>query len=965
MEHLQDQKCDVCFVQETFLKDYDTAKLQEIRDYGWNVLSNPRKHRSGGGIAILYRNDIKLTSNTKVTKYKTYQVMEAVLSSKSGLIRLVNIYRPPYSQKARHTESMFLEEFENYLGDLSKKPGSPVIAGDFNIHVEKPNELYPRKFLNLLGQYGLVQCVPLVPTHEQGGTLDLVIVNEELSRKTNSFNVIDSGVSSDHYLVNFEISVELELSKGTKPKRISYRNFNTIIIDAFKSDIIGSNLGDQETWESYDMNAAVEQYQTVLTELMDKHCPVIEKTIKENYKPWIDKDLRCLRRKRRAAERAWRQGKGEKKTYTNLRNQFTSVEEQKRRAYNRKALLASSGDTKTLYKKLNRLLGKTSQDLPNHSDPRSLAEDFKEFFSDKVNNIRSEIVEESKSLNVDNNSKEEEEEENKEEATGNCKLDSFSPITLDEIMKYIAKMSNKFCGLDPIPSFLLKKCVEELSPVLLHIVNLSLDTAEFPADMKNAVIKPTLKKEDADTDCLSNYRPVSNLPAISKLLERVVLDQLNNYLAENSLHCPVQSGYRPQHSCETLLVRMTEDIFKEIQSDNIVILVLLDLSAAFDTIDHGILLDKLLKDFGIRDKALKWFKSYLQNRAFCVKVDKALSDFLCLMFGVPQGSLLGPILFILYIKYLQKIAAKYGLSIQLYADDSQLYISFHPTRPSELDDVTDKINSCLAEIKDWMIRNFMKLNESKTELLIIGKPMVLQKFNLNIELQFGSTEIKPTECKGDNWKSLGVKLDASLNMERQINSVRQKCYWTLNNIRGIQRYLDEALKLMLVKQLIISKMDFCNSLYMNLPKTRLKKLKSILNGCVRFIYNVSVRSEDLIPYYKKAHILPVDERIFFKVCLLSYKVVYGISPDYLQDLVEMDYPSDHDKGTRARPVIDDYLRMKLPKMERLKASNRRFSNYAPEAWNSLPREIRSITDVSNFKKMLKNYLFDRMGIPKL
>ena len=113
MEHLQDQKCDVCFVQETFLKDYDTAKLQEIRDYGWNVLSNPRKHRSGGGIAILYRNDIKLTSNTKVTKYKTYQVMEAVLSSKSGLIRLVNIYRPPYSQKARYTESMFLEEFEN------------------------------------------------------------------------------------------------------------------------------------------------------------------------------------------------------------------------------------------------------------------------------------------------------------------------------------------------------------------------------------------------------------------------------------------------------------------------------------------------------------------------------------------------------------------------------------------------------------------------------------------------------------------------------------------------------------------------------------------------------------------------------------------------------------------------------------------------------------------------------------
>lgn len=960
MEHLQDQECDICFVQETFLKDCDTAKLQEIRDYGWNILSNPRKHRSGGGIALLYTNDIKLTSNTKLTKYKSYQVMEAVLNSKSGLIRLINIYRPPYSKKARYTESMFLEEFENYLGDLSNKPGTPIIAGDFNIHVERPNELYPKKFLSLLDQYGLRQCVPLVPTHEQGGTLDLVIANEELSRKINSFDIIDSGVSSDHYLVTFEIGVELEPDKGSEPKKISYRNFNTIILDDFRSDILESSLGDQGVWESHNLDAAVELYNIVLTKLMDKHCPVIEKTMKENYKPWIDNDLRCLRRKRRAAERAWRQGKGEKRIYVNLRNQFTSLEEEKRRVYNRRALLASSGDTKTLYKKLNRLLGKTSHDLPSHSDPKLLSEDFKEFFADKVNKIRSTIVKESESLNVDNDNEEEVREE--EEVTVNCKLNSFSPITLDDMKKYITKMSNKFCGLDPIPSFLLKKCVEELSPILLHIANLSMRMAEFPADMKNAIIKPTLKKENADPDCLSNYRPVSNLPATSKLLERVVLDQLNHYLAENKLHCPVQSGYRPQHSCETLLVRMTEDIYKEIQSDNIVILVLLDLSAAFDTIDHGILLDKLLKDFGICGKALEWFKSYLQNRAFCVKVDKALSVFLCLLFGVPQGSLLGPILFILYIKYLQKIASKYGLSIQLYADDSQLYISFHPTRPSELDDVIEKINKCLAEIKSWMIRNFMKLNDSKTELLVIGKPMILQRFNLNIELQFGSTVITPTECKGDYWKSLGIKLDASLNMERQINSVRQKCGWTLNNIRGIRRYLDEAVKLMLVKQLIISKLDFCNSLYMNLPKTRLKKLKSILNGCVRFIYNVNDMSEDLLPYYKKAHILPVDERIFFKVCLLSYKVVYGMSPDYLQELVEMDFPSDHDKRTRARPA-DDNLLMKLPKMDRLKASSRRFTNYAPAAWNSLPLGIRAIDNVSNFKRMLKNHLFDQMGSP--
>ena len=146
-------------------------------------------------------------------------------------------------------------------------------------------------------------------------------------------------------------------------------------------------------------------------------------------------------------------------------------------------------------------------------------------------------------------------------------------------------------------------------------------------------------------------------------------------------------------------MRMTDDIFKEVHRDNIVIVVLLDLSAAFDTIDHSVLLQKLYEDFGVAGDVLKWFGSYLMDRFFRVKINGTLSDILCLLFGVPQGSLLGPVLFILYIKHLQRIAKKYGLAIQLYADDSQLYISFHPMRPSEMADVTEKVNKCLAEIK--------------------------------------------------------------------------------------------------------------------------------------------------------------------------------------------------------------------------------------------------------------------------
>ena len=943
MEHLLDVECDICFIQETFLREGDKAKLTEIRDYGWNVLSDPRKHRSGGGIAMLYRNNITLKSNNKVTKYKSFQVMESLLSSTSDLVRLINVYRPPYTKKARHTECTFLEEFDDYLQTLSTKSGTPVIAGDFNLHIERPDDLYPKKFLQLLSHYNLFQYVPTVPTHDQGGTLDLVITNRSFAEKMSNFGIHQSSTSSDHFLILFDVELKTIPKDGAKTYT-TYRNFAKIDVDKFQEDIINSELGNFDS--SISVDEAVSLYDSVLIKLMDKHCPVIKRKLGKKPTPWMDLELRTLRRQRRAAERAWRKGTGNRADYIRLRDEFTYQEVIKRSSHHRESLRASSGDTKTLYKKLNRLLGNESHDLPRHIDSNKLSEDFKDFFAEKVNKIRRDIfaTEDEMTLEIPG-------------STLNCSFDSFSTITSKDLKDLVSKMSNKFCCLDPIPTFLLKKCVDELTPILLQILNTSLTTGCFPTGMKKAVIKPTLKKENADVDTLTNYRPVSNLTATSKLLERVVLNQLNDHLNSNDLYCPVQSGYRPHHSCETLLVRMTDDINREIQAGNIVIVVLLDLSAAFDTIDHDILLDKLLKDYGISGKAYGWMQSYLQNRSFCVKINDTFSSLLELLFGVPQGSLLGPILFILYIRALQMIAAKYGLDVQFYADDSQLYISFHPSRPSEFADVRDRINSCLTEIKSWMLKNFMKLNESKTELLVLGRPKVLRECDLEVTIQFGDLTISPTECKGDSWKSLGVKFDESMSMERQINSVKQKCSWTMMNIRTISRYLDEGVRMMLVKQLVISKLDYCNSLYMNLPKTRLNKLKSILNGAIRLIYDIKDRTEDLVPYYKKAHILPIDQRIFFKVCLLTHKAIHGSSPDYIRELIEIDALSSDSTNTRSK-VVGDRFRLKIPRMTKNKVDERRFSNFSPTAWNSLPFSVRSIEDTPRFKRMLKNHLYD-------
>ena len=898
---------------------------------------------------MIFNKSLKLKSNPKVRKYKSYQVMEVVLETDSGSIRLVDVYRPPYTKKARYTECHFLEEFSEYLCDLSGKPGTPVIAGDFNLHVERPDDLYPARFLKLLDQFGLIQCVPPVRTHNQGGTLDLVITTREFRDSISSITVVESGTRSDHYLVKAGISVSLR-APVEEVREIRYRDFNKIVVDDFKADLLNSDLCKWSVLCSVSLDDSVALYNSVLLKLMDKHSPVIVKTVRggDKDKPWMDEELRVLQRRRRAADRAWRKGKGEKEVFVNLRSKFTVLERQKRISYNRNALLASAGDTKALYKKVYKLTGEETQEKPYGRDMKKLAGSFKNFFADKVNDIRLGIEEEGREL-VRNLSV-------RDGVYLGHKFEEFQCVTSEHLLQMISKMSNKFCCLDPIPTFLLKECSQELMPILLHIVNCSMMQGVFPGVMKNAVVKPTIKKKNADPDILKNYRPVSNLSVLSKLTEKIVLDQLNQHLQSNKLHCPVQSGYRPNHSCETLMVRMTDDILKEIQDDNIVVLVLLDLSAAFDTIDHRILLEKLAKDFGIVGLALDWFSSYLANRYFRVKVDDSVSDFLCLLFGVPQGSLLGPVLFILYIKELEDIARKYGLSIQFYADDSQLYIS--PMRPSKLHIVTDIINQCLLEIKTWMVQNFMKLNESKTELLILGKPRVLKNFDLEVTIKFGDHTIKPTECKGDSWKSLGVLLDESLNMERQINNVKKNCSWTMTNLRTISRYLDEKVKLMLVKQLIISKLDYCNALYINLTKTRLKKLQSILNGGVRFIYSVTDRNVDLMPYYKRAHILPIDKRIFFKVCLICFKVAQGLAPMYLQELVQLNRDDPTAKATRARPAED--LLMKVPKFSRLKASSRRFTNYAPEAWNSLPQRLRLIDQVIPFKCQLKNFLYDQM-----
>ena len=238
--------------------------------------------------------------------------------------------------------------------------------------------------------------------------------------------------------------------------------------------------------------------------------------------------------------------------------------------------------------------------------------------------------------------------------------------------------------------------------------------------MKKALVTPLLKKPSLDSESLKNYRPVSNLSFLSKLTERVVADQLASHMNENQLHTPVQSAYRPKHSTETALLKVLNDILICIDKGNGVILVLLELSAAFDTIDHKILIDRLCDRIGVTGKALAWLKSYLIDRLQMIHINGRSSKPVLLIFGVPQGSVLGPVKFIAYWGPVFEIAKAHGIDSHLYADDTQLYFAFDLDKPSDFNDAITNVENCIDDIKIWMNENKLKLNDSKTELLVFS-----------------------------------------------------------------------------------------------------------------------------------------------------------------------------------------------------------------------------------------------------
>ena len=921
-DHVIDCKLDVCAVTETWLKKNDTVTLSALSPSGYIFKNIPRaSDRTGGGTGILVRDNYNIHLVQAIER-NSFEVSEWNVSTNGKTSKFVVVYRPPYSDAHPISTSVFFDEFAVFLESIVMCTEVLVISGDFNFHVNQLDTVDARKFADLLESFGLIQHVNF-PTHTSGNCLDLII-----TRSSNDIIVVSPQPSlllSDHCFVHCTLAIP---SAVVVRRLISFRRWKKVDFTALEKDI--TSLTDLSALD------CIINYDRTLGDIADKFAPLQNKLVSARPKvPWYDDDLKALKTNRRKLERKMRKTRlpSDVSAYRVVCNEYSLQLKAAKEKYYNELILDCKGDSKKLFNVVNHLCNeRTGNQLLQHSCPQQLADDFGNYFSTKITRIRDEIPKSSfHFIDADIPSPE-------------VNLDRFSHVSVDNVRDIIMASSNACCQLDPIPTWVVKKCVVSLAPIITAMINSSFDNGYVPESWKVALVVPFIKKLGLDP-VFENFRPVSNVSLVSKIAEKSVIPQLLNHC---SLHAPLpvhQSSYRQYHSTETALLKVQNDILLSMDRQEVTLLVLLDLSAAFDTIDHNVMVDLLRTDFGVTGLALSWLHSYLLGRKQRVVIDQQQSSNFDLLSGVPQGSCLGPLLFVLYASRLFRIVEKHLPRAHGYADDTQLYLSFRPGPVSSQCEAVRVMVDCISEIRSWMAHSLLKLNDKKTEFLIIGSRQQLAKVNID-GILVGSAKITPAT----NVRNLGVWFDSSLTMSTNVGKICSKAFFGLYKIKQIRKFLSADSTKTLVHAFVTSHLDYCNSLLYGISKYQVDRLQRVLNSAARVTCCVP-RHEHITPILMQLHWLPIFYRIQFKIALLVYKVTRGMAPPYLCDLIEEQHPGRYPLRSNDKNLL------KIPRTKTKSFGDRAFAVSAPTIWNNLPKSVRDSDNLKAFKTNLKTFLY--------
>ena len=486
--------------------------------------------------------------------------------------------------------------------------------------------------------------------------------------------------------------------------------------------------------------------------------------------------------------------------------------------------------------------------------------------------------------------------------------------------------------------------------ILTTCLHLSNQTRKFFGKLPtpsyiDLLLLPLLKKGNLDPTIPSNYRPISNLSTISKIIERLVHSRITSHVSSSPNFNHFQSAYRKHHSTETTLLRITDSLRNICATGHAAVLVSLDLSAAFDTLDHNILIDILNRHFNISELALSWFRSYLTQRSQFVKMDNFSSSLTSLNSGVPQSSVLRPILFSLYKSPMCSIIVQHDLLFHQFADDITLFTGVSHPDPSP---TLFELSSCLSALNSWFSQSQLKLNPTKSEVMFVGISRLLAKYNLPSVVTLDGTTL-PISSK---LKILSVTLDLNLNFAYFISQINPTSNFHIYAIKQVRKFLPLSTANALFISLVLSKLDYFNSLLCGQSNYLLCKLQAPLtNHAVKTVLQADYFSS-FSDCLDRLHWLPVSQRCNFKLLWLIAFTLKLEQPDYLLDLLSI-------RHTR-QPLrsLHSGLQLHQPVSSGLFTS-RSFSHQAPGLWNSLPSNLRSSPSLMNFCKLLKTHLYHK------
>ena len=920
---LEDEDLDVAAITETWFTTQNNNITAELGEKGFSIYHFNREIKKGGGVALIFRNNFKLI-NAKTFNFDTFECILVSIGSSSGRnLNFIVIYR-----YCEITPSLFLTEFYNFLENIFITCKNLIILGDFNLHVNDKFNPTIVKFHDILSSFNFTQLIDNA-THKLGNTLDLVLCDTSDTKVKDVH--IDFNNRSDHAYIFFK----LDHTINPKPKKtVLVKNFSKIDIEHFKTDIMTNFENFSSDVDGNFLNSLC-KFNDLCSMCIDNHVESKELTLDTNVVPkWIDCEFRSVRANRRKLYKRWKrtQTDTDRAEFENARRITHNLSIEKRSKYYTTCINKCNNCHKELFKICKNLLGKSnSSQLPSYTEPDSMARKFNDYFIGKIEKIRDLFPSKSSTVNGYGM-----------DTYNGIIMSEFRPITQDEIKKLVLSKPMKTSPQDPIPAVLLKPCLNELLPALTVLVNLSLSTASMEG-LKDTVVTPLLKKAGLDPEVLKNYRPVSNILYLSKLIERGVLEQFNDHMTLINGHTTNQSGYKPKHSCETLLIRVTNDIFISLDLSKCTIKILLDLSAAFDTVDHPVLLETLWYELGIRGKVYEWFASFLSNRKQAVVIDGHKSTFKENQYGVPQGSVLGPVLFNVYVRNLIGVLEREGYMVHGYADDHQSLFEF--SIEFQVYAIKYAVPHCLDLISKWMTKHFLKLNPSKSQVIIFH-PKSLSNQLVFERLTLSDGSYIPISQEVFN---LGVILDSELTFSPQVSSIISQGYQLIRNIAPIRKFLSTEHVRTLVNSIVISKVDNGNSLLYGISSHNTERLQKFQNSCARLIFRK--RKQDHVSHIlRELHWLPAEARTYFKLLCYVYKCLHDLAPSYLSELVSIRRSHDLSLNVPGRfTTIGD----------------RAFSSSGPRLWNALPVQLRLCNTLDNFKRQLKHYLFNSFQSYKL